>query len=79
MTADEFIAYLRNLVEQVGSQTALAKQLGVSSQQLNDILTRRRPPQHKLLAALGFTRLITYVPPETPRKFTVAKKPLITR
>jgi hypothetical protein len=64
MTQDEFIAYLRGLGKGAGTQRALAAQLGLSLQQLNDTLLGTRLPAPQVLAALGFTRLILYIPRE---------------
>jgi hypothetical protein len=73
LTQDEFIEYLEALVAQVGSQAALARQLDISPQLLNDAIIGHRKPQPQLLEVLGFTRKMIYIPPETPRKFTMAK------
>lgn len=60
MTADEFVQYLQKLVDQAGSQNALATRLGISLPYLNDILRRRREPGPKVLEPLGFQRIVTY-------------------
>lgn len=60
MTADEFVQYLQRLVDQAGSQDALATRLGISLPYLNDILRRRRAPGPKVLEPLGFQRVVTY-------------------
>ena len=73
MTQDEFIDYLMVLVARVGSQVKLARQLSISATVVNDTLTRRFPPPPKLLAALGFTRIIMYIPPNVPEDFIVDK------
>lgn len=61
MTAEEFRTYLKEQVKHFGSQRAFAKHCGVHEAFLSDIIRGRRDPGPKLLWALGFRRVITYV------------------
>jgi DNA-binding phage protein len=76
MTLDEFIEYLYDLVARAGSQRQLARQLGISTHVLNDTLNNHRPPESKLLSALGFSLVITYTykPPMITYKPPVAPR-----
>lgn len=60
MTTDELLAHLRRLVDEAGTQKDLAQQLGVSTAYLNDVLLKRKEPGKKLLAAIGFERVVIY-------------------
>ena len=62
MTQQEFLSVLQHEVAQAGSQTALAKRLGISQQSLCDVLAARREPGRKLLAALGWERTSDFHP-----------------
>ena len=51
---------LRRRLNAAGSQTALAKELGVSLPYLNDVLRGRREPGESILRPLGARRVVTY-------------------
>ena len=53
---------LRQLVEIEGSKVKAAKQLGVSAQYLNDVLSHKREPGPKILKAMGWKSKTIYVP-----------------
>lgn len=56
----EFVLALAALTRIEGSQTKLAKNLGVSPQYLHDVLSFRREPGKKILGAMGFERVVLY-------------------
>ncbi len=49
------------LVDRHGSQTAVARLLGISTGQLGDILHGRRPVTAKVAARMGWKRLTVFV------------------
>lgn len=51
---------LSQAVEKAGSQTAFARQHGISLAYVNDVLQGRREPGDKILRALGMERSVTY-------------------
>lgn len=51
---------LNSLIAELGSQAAAAKQLGISKQYLNTILSRECGMSMSVAAKLGFTRKIVY-------------------
>jgi transcriptional regulator with XRE-family HTH domain len=53
---------LRVLVSQEDSQSALAAEIGISPQYLNDILHGRREPGETVLKYLGLQKRVIYVP-----------------
>ena len=59
-TRKTLIAKLHAEAAKLGEQRLLAKQLGISSQYLSDILNGRREPGEKVLAALGIKRADLY-------------------
>ena len=61
MTRDELVKLLQRKVQRAGTQAALAEELGVTAVYLGDVLLGKREPGPKLLNALGFRRVITYV------------------
>ena len=56
----EFVDQISDFVLKSASQKAAAAALGISPQYLNDILRCRREPGKKVLAALGYERLVFY-------------------
>ena len=61
MTHAELLDYLRERAGQErGGKAALAKELGISRQYLNDVLSGYREPGKKVLDALGLERVVTY-------------------
>lgn len=60
MTRLQMHAYIFLLVEQAGSQKALAKSLGISESYLSDVLHFRREPGEKLLGAIGVKAEVVY-------------------
>jgi|LakMenE01Jun11ns_1017448.scaffolds.fasta_scaffold8938381_2 hypothetical protein len=67
MDKAEFLQYLNKLVDEAGTQKALAEKLGINQAYLSDILAERRDPADKILTALGMERVVTY-------RFVEAKK-----
>jgi transcriptional regulator with XRE-family HTH domain len=61
MDAKEVRAAIRARVKELGSQRAVANELRVSVQYLNDVLRGRRDPGDKLLKGLGLQRQVDYV------------------
>lgn len=62
MTADDVRKLIREKAERLGSQKALAAQLGVSDQYISDLLAGRRdiPTQGDFLDALGLECRISW-------------------
>jgi len=61
MNRDELVALLRKRIKQAGTQSALARELGITSAYLHDILNGNREPGENVLSALGLRRVIAYV------------------
>ncbi len=61
MNTDTLIDDLNQRISLYGTQKATAEVLGVSAQYLGDVLTNKRAPGKKLLKAMGYKRIITYV------------------
>jgi hypothetical protein len=59
-TVDELLEIMRR-VQGEKSNTAFAKELGISKQYLTDIYNRRKEPGDTVSAALGFRRTTAYV------------------
>jgi DNA-binding XRE family transcriptional regulator len=53
------IEELRRLTVE-STQAEVAKNLGISTQYLNDVIKERRLPGKKILAALGLTKTVSY-------------------
>lgn len=51
---------LSEWAERLGSQRALAKELGVGEPYLSDVIHGRRDPGPKILKALGLERVVSY-------------------
>lgn len=60
MTHSNFLKRLQIAVAQAGSQTALAKQLGISPSLVSMVLAQRWEPPPKLLRAMGYRRVVSY-------------------
>jgi hypothetical protein len=56
----DVVAKLQRMVQERGSQKAVATALDISEQYLCDVLRDRREPGEKLLDALGLERVVTY-------------------
>ena len=54
------IEVLRARITRAGSQSQLAQELGVSEGHLSDVLSGRRRPGPRLLAAIGLTQVVEY-------------------
>ena len=60
MRKHDFLALLRRRVQDAGSQSALAKELGISDSYLSDVLTQRREPGEAMLTPMGIERVVVY-------------------
>jgi transcriptional regulator with XRE-family HTH domain len=60
MTPEQFHQYLEAQVLKYGSQKALAQHCGVGQAYLSDVLRGNREPGFKIVAALGFKKVVTY-------------------
>jgi transcriptional regulator with XRE-family HTH domain len=60
MTPEEFHRYLEQKVRTYGSQKALAEYCGVGQAYLSDVMRGNREPGFKIVAALGFRKVVTY-------------------
>lgn len=58
--AVDVLDMLTRMVQERGSQKAVAEALDISEQYLSDVLRDRREPGEKLLDALGVERVVTY-------------------
>lgn len=58
----DFYAELRNRCELAGGQSRWADAHGLSVGYVNDVLSARKEPGAKLLAAIGWRRVTTLVP-----------------
>jgi hypothetical protein len=56
------VEFLRGMVRGVGSQKEVAKLLGVSAQYVCDVLAGRREVSEKLGRALGYQRVVSFLP-----------------
>ena len=61
MNTDTLRSRLARRAEEVGSQKALASELGVSQAYLCDVMKGRKEPGPLLLAGLGLQRVVSYV------------------
>lgn len=57
----ELRALIKTRVRQHGSISAYARELGVCDEQVSSFLRGSRPPEPKLLKALGLKRVVRYV------------------
>lgn len=62
MTRNALIRKLYAMVEERGTQRAVAKYLGVSEIYLSDVLRGKRNPGESILAKLGLTAQTVYIP-----------------
>ncbi len=60
MDRDQVLKLLAHACERAGSQTAWAKEAGMSAAYVCDVLQERRAPGDKVLAALGIERVTVY-------------------
>lgn len=60
ITIDNVLAKIQAAVSAVGSQRQYAKQIGVSTAYLNDVLNRKREPGEKILHPLGLRKVVIY-------------------
>lgn len=60
LDVDAVLALLRARCEALGSQQAFAERYDLSKQYVSDVLTRRREPGAKILAALKVDRVTRY-------------------
>ena len=60
MTRDELVQLLQHKIQQAGTQTAVAKELGITPAYLGDVLRGKREPGPSVLNALGLRSVITY-------------------
>ena len=52
---------IKSMVDEVGSQVEVAKQLCISTPYLNDILKGKRPISETVARKLGYFRIITFL------------------
>ena len=62
ITSEQVREKLRRKASIMGSQKALAEDLGVSSAFISDILLGKRQPTGKVLECLGLRRVVRYEP-----------------
>jgi DNA-binding transcriptional regulator YdaS (Cro superfamily) len=60
MTHAQLIDKLKAMAEKLGSQSALARSLGISPAYLSDVLNGRREPGKSVLASLGLVACVEY-------------------
>jgi hypothetical protein len=60
MDKEGVVERLRAQIEAAGSARKMGKQHGISAQYLSDVLTGKREPAGKILAALGVERVVSY-------------------
>lgn len=60
LTQSQIVELLRAAVEAAGTQKAFAQQHDVSEQYITDVLRGRREPGAKILAALGYEKVVSY-------------------
>ncbi len=60
ITIDEVRRRLQQQIDLHGSQTAAARNLGVSLAYLNDVIRGRREPGEKLLTPIGIQKVVIY-------------------
>ena len=62
MNLQEVIERLRRACRQAGGQNHWARRHGLSQAYVSDVLTGKKPPGPRLLAALGLRLVTTYRP-----------------
>jgi Zn-dependent peptidase ImmA (M78 family) len=60
MTHREFLAHLRGVVEDIGSQAETARRLRISRSYLNHLLAARRLISPQVASALGYDAVLTF-------------------
>lgn len=60
LTLKDVRAELRDMLNEVGSQAALARKLGVTATHVGDLLDGTREPGDKVLPALGLKKVTFY-------------------
>ena len=61
MNREQLVERLYRMAERLGSQSALAQELGISPAYLNDVLQGNRKPGKVILAALKLEAKTSYV------------------
>lgn len=63
----DILETIRARVEKAGSQRALASEIQVSPQYLNDVLNGRKEPGEGILRPMGLERVVTYRKTRRPK------------
>jgi predicted transcriptional regulator len=61
ITAEEARELIRGMVDQMGSQTLVAKDLGVSPTMISDILSGARNVSDKIAQKIGYSKVVVFV------------------
>ena len=61
-TLDSLIDHIKTEAERLGSQRQWAIEQGVSATYVNDVISGRRNPSHKILKALNLRPVVLFVP-----------------
>jgi len=61
LTADDVRAMLRRACEEAGGKPTLARNLGCTTSYVDMLLSGRRPPSKKILAAFGLRQETSFV------------------
>jgi len=59
---NKVIKKLEQMVAEEGTQVAVAEKIGVTPAYISDVLSGRREPGKTICDALGFERIVAYVP-----------------
>ena len=60
ITKEKALERIKQMVKEMGSQTAVAKELNISPAYLGDILKGNRDISNQVAAKLGYKRVISY-------------------
>ena len=60
MTADDVRNLMRREIAKKGTIGAWAREANINAAYVSDVLRGHREPAHKILAALGIERVVTY-------------------
>jgi hypothetical protein len=78
LTSQQFREELKLIAFRIGSQKDLAKQWGVSAQQLSFAITGKRPPCDAILKGIGYEAVVTTqyrrVDPATPAEIVASDR-----